>query len=205
MTHLTRTLVGSLTAALCAIALAGCTLAPATQTDDAPVGTNHPDDTTTETVQDTADESGNDAAEQSSSSDSSSEESTAEEDGVGAFGQAYTWEDGLSVTIDKPKAYKPSESAYVDGEGKPMSLKVTLVNGSDEAFDPTLATVSAQSGNEEASEIFDTAKNLEGAPSTKLLPGREASYTVAFSFADPDDIVVEFSPDFTHSSALYTN
>lgn len=33
--------------------------------------------------------------------------------------------------------------------------------------------------------------------------GREASYKMAFAVADPSDLVLEFTPDWTHTSVLF--
>ena len=121
-----------------------------------------------------------------------------------AFGSAFTWEDGLSVTVSKPKAFKPSDTAAgVKGKNH-VVLTVTVVNKTGKPFDPGLITMSLQSGDDEASEIYDSGNGLEGGPTTKLLDGRQAKFKTAFSVSSPDDLVLELTPDFEHESALWT-
>lgn len=129
---------------------------------------------------------------------------TPADDGEVAFGSAFTWEDGLSVTVSKPKAFKPSEFA-AGAEGKHhVVITVTVVNKTGKAFDPSLITMTLQSGDNESSQIFDSEHGIKGSPDTKLLNGRQAKFKAAFSVANPKDLVLELAPDFEHDSALWT-
>lgn len=172
-----------------AATLSGCSTS-ATPVDSAPAGDNRPTTVATQ-VADVP---------------SAAAAAPTAGNGTAAFGKAYTWSDGLSVTIAAPQPYTPGAYAAgtVDGQ-KAVSLQITVVNGTGAPFDPVLLTTTVQSGNTEASQIFDSAKGLEGSPSTKILAGRESTYKVAFSVADPKDIVVEFTPDFTHESVLFAS
>jgi hypothetical protein len=117
------------------------------------------------------------------------------------FGEPFTWEDGLSMTVSKPKKYNPdSDMGYDYG----IKLTVTIVNKTGKRFDPSMFTASMQKGNEEAEEIFDSANGVEGAPSTKLLNGREAKFVIAFEAKTSDDLVLEVAPSFEHESVIYT-
>ncbi|SDB80286.1 hypothetical protein GA0111570_10272 [Raineyella antarctica] len=177
-------------------ALTGCTTQAATPVESAPAGDNRPTATATQVA---------DAGLSTSTSEAPATQKPAA-DGTSEFGKAYTWEDGLSVTVSAPKAYTPSSSAFGPVAGqKAVSFQITIVNGTSAPFDPVMASITAQSGNTEASQIFDSAKAMEGSPSTKILAGRETTYKVAFSVADASDIVVEFSPDFTHESVLFAS
>jgi hypothetical protein len=51
-------------------------------------------------------------------------------------------------------------------------------------YEPALFTVSLQSGDTEAEQAFDTAKGLEGGPTTKALDGRQAKFDVGFGGGD---------------------
>lgn len=64
---------------------------------------------------------------------------------------------------------------------------------------------SAQSGNVEASQVFDSAQGMEGTPSTTLLPGRESVSTIVFAVTDPDDLVVEVTPGCEYDPAIFTS
>lgn len=143
-----------------------------------------------------------------SPTDEGESEDAGQDDGQLEFGQSYTWVDGLSVTITKPKPYQPSEYAYV-GErgGKPMRFTVTIVNETGAVFDPSMAYMTMQSGNEEAEQIFDSEAGMNGSPSTKLLDGREAKFDIAFAVKNPADLVLEFEPDagLTYEGVLYVS
>lgn len=176
-----------LAAATAVAALSGCTTS-ATPVDSAPAGDNRP--TTSDSV----------------IADTQPSTSAPAGNGTSSFDKSYTWADGLSVTIGAPEAYTPSSSAAGTVAGQEaVTLQITIVNGTDQPFDPVLTMVSAQSGNTEASTIYDSAQHLGGSPSTKILTGRESTYKVAFSVADPNDLVVEFTPDFTHESVLFAS
>lgn len=185
---------GLLAAITTVAALSGCTTQSATPVESAPAGDNRP--VATETV---------DPAAANAPADEPAVEEVVD-DGVAAFGEAYTWSDGLSVTISAPESYSPSDYAagVVDGQSA-VTLQITLVNGTGAAFDPVMTSVTAQSGNTEASQIFDSGQGMEGSPMTKILPGRETTYAVAFSVADPADLVVEFAPDWEHASVLFAS
>lgn len=192
---------GLLAALATVAALSGCTTQSATPVESAPAGDNRPTAVSTEVA---------DADLASSTTDETTAEPAVDEpatdDGTASFGEAYTWQDGLSVTIGAPEPYTPGDYAVGHEAGQSaVSFQITIVNGSETPFDPILASISAQSGNTEASQIFDSGQGMEGSPSTKILAGRETTYKVAFSVSDPDDLVVEFSPDFAHASVLFTS
>lgn len=131
------------------------------------------------------------------------ESSTPADDGTVAFGQAYKFEDGLQVTISKPAAYKPSRWAAAKKSKYYLVMTVTVVNGTSTKYEPAMFSASAQSGDEEADQVFDTAKNVGGSPSTKLLKGRQAKWKIAFAVKNPKDLVLEVTPGFDYSSVIY--
>lgn len=170
-----KTLVAGLSAL---VLLAGCSSNTATQQDSAPAGDNRP---------------GTAAPASASKVD----------DGVATFGAAYTWKDGLSVTVGVPEGYEPGKyAAGTEGFDQFVVFDVTLVNKTGETWDPVLFSASVQSGNTEGSAVFDSAQ-LPNRPTTKLLDGREVTFKMAFGVADPADIVMEVRPDFTHSSVIF--
>lgn len=170
-----------------ALALTGCTAGAGT-TSNPPAGDNRPEPVAEEET---------------------TEEEPAEEPAAPVnpkFGESYEWEDGLVVTVSAPTEFVPSEYAYV-GEGSTayLTFDVTIVNGSAVNFDPTLFFTSMQSGNTEATEIFDSANGYEGSPQTTLLPGREAAFKIGYGVADPSDLVMEVTPSFEYEGVFYTN
>ena len=66
------------------------------------------------------------------------------------FGKSYTWDDGVSVTVGKPKKFKPSEYAYAEKAKGYLKFTVTAVNKSDKPLDLGLTYITVQSSNKEA-------------------------------------------------------
>lgn len=128
------------------------------------------------------------------------------EDSVLSFGDTFTYDDGLSVTVGKPAKYTPSPYAagYKKGDTA-LRFNVTIVNKTGKPFDPSMAYSTLQSGNNEADEIYDSENDLNGAPSTKVLDGREVTWDIGYSCPAPNDLVLEIQPSFEYDSALYSS
>lgn len=111
------------------------------------------------------------------------------------FGETFTYEDGLQITVSKPKEITLGEWADNPGETA-AAFEVTYVNGTGAPFDASLTYATVQSGNTEAEEeYYDPDNNLDGAPSTSILADREAKFTIAYVPTDMSDMVMEISPD----------
>lgn len=126
--------------------------------------------------------------------------------GVLTFGSTANFDGGLSVAVAAPVEYTPGEYAAGTGDGTPMTFEVTLTNGTEEPFDPSLFYMTVSSGGAEASSIFDG--DLPDAPSTSILPGASATFLVAYDIVDPTAIVAEANPnvaDFGLSAVLFAN
>ena len=192
-------IMGTLAVSSLALVLAACgAQTPGAESTTDAAGTNAPSTTAAPTAAAAAVET-EEASETESASASPAEETMPQ------FGESYTWEDGITIKIGEPKAYKPSESAYVSGDGDPIVFNVTIVNGTEARFDPAVFHATMQSSNVEAESIYDSAKNLEGTPSTTILPKRESSFQLAFAVADKKDLVLEVTPSFEHESVVFTN
>lgn len=171
-----------------ALLLAGCSTSGATD-EAAPAGTNRPAET---------------AVEEPAAEEVATEEPAAPTNPK--FGETYTWEDGLSVTVSAPAPYAPSDTSFVSGTFPAfISLTVTIVNGTTANFDPVMFSTSLQSGNAEAEQVFDTAQGLNGTPTTAILPGRETQFVIGFGVNDPADLVLEVTPSFDYDSAFFTS
>lgn len=118
------------------------------------------------------------------------------------FGEAFTYSDGIQITVGEPTSMTSGEWASPENT-QGSAFTVTIVNGSQAPFDPSMANISVQSANTEAEQIFDSEGGYGSSPETTLLPGREASYKVAFATSDPKDLVVEATPSWDHVAALY--
>jgi hypothetical protein len=121
------------------------------------------------------------------------------------FGSRFNYEDGLVVMVAKPVRFQPSEYAAVQKAPAYLSFKITIINGTGKRFDPVLFRVSVQSNDAEADAVFDMANDLKGPPSTVVLPKRQSSFKVGFGVQNPKDLVVQVTPGFEYSEAVFTN
>ncbi len=188
--------------------LAGCTSTPGQQaTGTPPTGENRPPSSTSPPA--------SPAPESTADSDPTEEEVgdppvddiepvEPAEDPELRFGQSFSYEDGLTVTVGAPQPFRPSESAAFDKAPAYRSFSITIVNKTGRRFDAASFRTTVQSSNEEAESIYDTARGIEGSPSTTLLNGREAKFRIAYSLQDPKDIVMEVNPSFDHEAVVYT-
>jgi hypothetical protein len=108
-----------------------------------------------------------------------------------AFGKSYTWDDGVTVTVGKPKKFMPSEFAVVEKTKDYLRFTVTVVNKSNKPVDLGLTYISVQSRNQEADHVFDSPTGLNGPPDTKVSKGKESEFHVGFGVADARDLVME--------------
>jgi len=123
------------------------------------------------------------------------------------FGAPFPYEDALAVTVSPPQPFTPSDSAAV-GEPAPPSFvvfEITVVNGTAANYDPATFSASLQSGSTEGDQVYDSANGVGGTPSTTLLPGRESVFRMAFGATDPGDLVMEVTPGFEYTSAIFTS
>lgn len=110
------------------------------------------------------------------------------------FGDTFTYDDDLSVTISQPEDFSPSETASGGEEfDTHIQLEVTIQNETGEDYSPDLSHISASSGGQEGDSVFDSTQGLDSPPSTTLLDGQSTSYTVGFGVTDADDLTVEYS------------
>ena len=125
-----------------------------------------------------------------------------------AFGQSYTWDDGVTLTVSKGKKFKPGKySAGGEKAEDYLKYSITVVNKSTKPLDLALTYITVQSDNKEAEQVFDSSNDLEGSPSTKLLKGRESEWDVGFGVANSRDVVMEIAiqDDFERPSLIYTS
>lgn len=120
------------------------------------------------------------------------------------FGESYTYDDGIELAVGAAGPYTPSDtSAGAEGFEQFVRFDVTIVNGSDVEFDPSMVLTSMTSGGTSASEIFDSANGLEGSPMTAVLPGQTVTFPVAYAVTDPADLTLEVMLDWEHDDAVF--
>jgi hypothetical protein len=119
------------------------------------------------------------------------------------FGESYTYTDGLVLTIGAPQPFTPGEYASKGTEPNFVTFDITVVNGTEKNFEPTLFYQTLQSANAEATGVYDT--ELMGAPQTVVLPGREVTFKVGYGVLDPADLVMQVRPGIEYGDRIFTN
>ncbi|MFD5327647.1 DUF4190 domain-containing protein [Streptomyces sp. NPDC127092] len=122
------------------------------------------------------------------------------------FGDTFTYEDGIKVTVSKPRAYQPDGFAVSHKKGnKAFQVTVTVVNGGKQPLDAAVVLPEATDANGAAAEmVFDGS--LASAPfSGKILPGKQAKSDFTFSLpADAaGEMQVEMSPTVLEHDAQF--
>ncbi|QIJ62562.1 DUF4352 domain-containing protein [Streptomyces sp. JB150] len=122
-----------------------------------------------------------------------------------AFTDTATYENNIEVSLSSIRRAVSSDTASPSNTPYArFNIKVT--NGSSENVNLSLMSVQCQYGQEgrEGDEIFDSARGLEGAPSTHLRPGR--SLTATFGCELPRNetyLQVEVRPNFGERTAIF--
>jgi hypothetical protein len=137
------------------------------------------------------------------------------EPGVKAFGQPFTYEDGLKVTVSKPvKVKRPSyystwEEMDIADPDAVYLLKFTVVveNTGPTTVDPSMATlivVSGEAGNEADSHCWSEVVTC-GTNQSSLRTGRKVTMSWWFVVprAEAGLLTAEFSPSFEHEDAVF--
>lgn len=124
------------------------------------------------------------------------------------FGEAKTYEDGISISVSKPAPFTPGKYAIGANPGqKNMVYTIVLTNGTKEVFQPmTFGTVS--SGGAEAKNIIDIGNpigDIGRVPSTAILPGKTVKWLEAYSLVDPKTVTFQIAPAFKYEKAIFTN
>jgi hypothetical protein len=123
------------------------------------------------------------------------------------FGKSYRWKDGVTLTVGKPKEFRPSEFAVTKKTQRYLRFTVTVVNRSKKPIDLGLTYISVKSRNKEAEHVFDSPTGLNGPPDRKIGKGKKSEFDVGFGVADPKDLIMELAlhqDGFTRPSAIYS-
>lgn len=148
--------------------------------------------------------------ESSSASPSASETKSKDlQDELAAFGEEWTYEDGLTVKVSYLGGATASQYASgAEATGGQLRLfEVSITNNSGEIFDPAMFNASVNYGAEGTAgkRVFDTGSGLEGQFQGKILPG--GTQTVKMGYAVPNDapldLLVTTSPSWDHEEKLF--
>lgn len=119
-----------------------------------------------------------------------------------AFGDTFTYDDGIAVTVSAPEAYTPGEYSSGADQAASVVFTVTIENGTDANFEP-MPYETATSGGVEASKVYDS--DIESSPTTVVPAGQTITYRIVFSVADADQIVFQMSPSFDYDDVVFTS
>ncbi|MDK1358728.1 hypothetical protein QNO00_00395 [Arthrobacter sp. zg-Y1219] len=148
--------------------------------------------------------------ESSSASPNASETKSKDlQDQLAAFGEEWTYEDGLTVKVSYLGGATASQYASgAEATGGQLRLfEVSITNNSEEIFDPAMFNASVNYGAEGTAgkRVFDTGSGLEGQFQGKILPG--GTQTVKMGYAVPNDapldLLVTTSPSWDHEEKLF--
>lgn len=124
---------------------------------------------------------------------------------VAAFGATHRWETGVEVTVSSPKPYRPSSSAAGADRARAVSFEVQVKNGSQAPVELATVMIQASYNGQPVTQIYDSAKNMMGAPTTSVLPGKTSTFTVAFPVdKEQGELQLEVTPGFSADRAYFT-
>lgn len=126
------------------------------------------------------------------------------------FGEVFTYEDGVSVSVSSPTPFVPTEwssASASPADTQWFYFKIVLTNNSGAAIDPmTYETVS--SGGKESPSVFDMGNELGAIgefPSTSVQSGQTVEWLVGYGLADPAAITFDIQPGFQYEETTFTN
>ncbi|MFI7315392.1 DUF4190 domain-containing protein [Streptomyces venezuelae] len=97
------------------------------------------------------------------------------------FGDTFTYDDGVKVTVAKPSPYRPGPYAIGHADGnEALTVRITVVNGSGSTIGLDLSTVTFKDADGAQGEMIfsgDMPRELAG----KLQPGERSTATYAVS------------------------
>lgn len=117
------------------------------------------------------------------------------------LGQSFTYADGLEVRVSEPREFTLSEWA-AGGEGFPVHLKfkVTVINGTDQPYEPIDFQSSMSSDGAEGSAVYDDGLTT---PQTTVLPGKRVSFWIGYGLTTKDSLTVQVQPSGGHEQAVF--
>lgn len=115
-----------------------------------------------------------------------------------SFGESYTFENGLKVTVAEPKPYTPDDYALGHAKGnKAVQVIVKVRNTGTERVEVDTGLPEVSDADGASAELLIDGSGRQKVITGYVLPGKEAIGKYAFSLPPDaaDRIEVEFSPD----------
>lgn len=107
------------------------------------------------------------------------------------FGEPHEFEDGVAISVSKPKAFRPSATATTGGEPDYVMFDVRLTNGTARKISTGEVSVTVESGDGQAGDVIDAKKGLSGPPSKSVVAGKALTWKLGFGVVDPADVEVQ--------------
>jgi hypothetical protein len=121
---------------------------------------------------------------------------------VAKFDTAWTYTDGVSISVSAPVEFSPSRYAVSGTQPHNVKVNFTITNGSSKVLQPMpYATVS--SGGAEAQEVYDSEQGLNSGPSAPVLPGGTITWAEGYNVADPASIILQVAPSFDYEKVIF--
>lgn len=121
--------------------------------------------------------------------------------GTLAFGTAFTWDDGVQLTVGKPTSFKPSKvAAGTDRFTSFVAYDVRVTNGTAKPLDAILITSRATTGERQSNRVFDRGVDV---PTAKILPGRSLRWREAYGVVRGQPFVVTFQSGVTGAQPMF--
>ena len=123
------------------------------------------------------------------------------------LGDTFTYSDGMVVTVGVATPFTPSEYITIPEGTTAVSFEVTVVNGTDEPYQPIGFTASILSAGKQATPLYDSANGIN-TPTVEVPAGKSITWTIAFFVADVSDLSMPVSLDafdFNRDKVTFTN
>lgn len=115
-----------------------------------------------------------------------------------SFGEAYTFENGLKVTVAKPQPFTPDDFVLGHAKGnKAVEVTITVVNTGTERISVETGLPNVNDADGASAELVIDGSGRQKVITGYVLPGRQAVGKYAFSLPPDaaDRVEVEFTPD----------
>lgn len=116
------------------------------------------------------------------------------------FGETFTWDDGVAITMSKPTPFTSgSDALQPNMEG--VVLDVTVENGSDQPVEiQSDMVMTPEVGGQETMPIQDKAAGVD-LPEDPVQAGKSVDFKVAFS--PGDDLTVKVAHGYGNAEGIY--
>ncbi|CAL9674663.1 hypothetical protein SUDANB95_07747 [Actinosynnema sp. ALI-1.44] len=124
------------------------------------------------------------------------------------WGQRYTWQDGLAVEVSAPTSCTPGEYSAPPDVARGAKVTVTVINGTDKAFEAGLLSVGgdAQFEGRKADKIHDRNGPCGGGglDNATVLPGKTYTFETAYAVGEqPGELQITLQPTFGADKAVF--